>query len=127
VTVAIEPTNITGFTDGVWTGEVRVLETTTGMWIHVTGTNAAWFANSNPFAVLDYHFVLNNAQPVENSDDVIIQWESGSNQTYTIRSSTNLTSGFSVLATNIAATPPLNSYTVTAASAENHFFGVEEE
>jgi len=41
----------------------------------------------------------------------VIQWSSVSNRTYDVQFSTNLLDGFSVLITNLPATPPVNVYT----------------
>jgi hypothetical protein len=43
--------------------------------------------------------------------DVVIRWTSSANYRYTVRHSTNLVNGFSVLQGNIQGTPPMNSYT----------------
>ena len=41
----------------------------------------------------------------------VVTWDSASNKQYDLFRSTNLMSGFSPIATNVAATPPLNSHT----------------
>lgn len=44
---------------------------------------------------------------------IVLQWPSSSNRTYSVLESTNLVEGFSELAAGIAGTPPMNVYTVT--------------
>lgn len=46
---------------------------------------------------------------------VTIQWASVANRYYSVARSTNLLTGFSVISSNIAATPPLNTFTDTNA------------
>lgn len=55
----------------------------------------------------------------------VVTWPSASNRIYQLHRSTNLaevSGGFGVLATNLNATPPLNTYTDTTAGAEGPYF-----
>lgn len=53
----------------------------------------------------------------------VLTWASVSNKTYFIQSTTNLATGFnSTITSNIAATPPFNTYTNTASSGPAFFF-----
>ena len=56
----------------------------------------------------------------------IVRWASASNRTYTINYTTNLMESFSVLATNVVGTPPVNEYSHTIA-AFHTFYRVELE
>jgi hypothetical protein len=53
---------------------------------------------------------------------VEVQWSSVADKSYTIQRSSNLTSGFTVLATNQAATAPLNTYRDATATGPGPFF-----
>ena len=44
----------------------------------------------------------------------VVRWQSVSNKTYALHRSTNLVTGFSVVVSNLAASPPVNVYTDTA-------------
>jgi len=54
----------------------------------------------------------------------IIRWSSVTNHIYTLHVSTNLQAGFSVLTTNIMATPSMNTYTDSVQNAEKRFWKV---
>ena len=58
-------------------------------------------------------------------DGFVVQWSSASNKAYTVSRATNLGSAFAPLASNIAATPPLNSYTDLPPAADTLFYGVD--
>lgn len=51
------------------------------------------------------------------SNEVIISWSSLSNQQFAVRVSTNLNAGFTLLAEEVPASPPVNGYTATVSSA----------
>ncbi|NCC52586.1 MAG: hypothetical protein EOM20_15395 [Spartobacteria bacterium] len=127
VHVAIQPTNLTGFVHGVWTGMVRVLNAVDDVRLLAMGTNVYWSGSSIPFTVKDYLFVLNSEQVNAGNGEVVLTWQSGTSGTYRVLASTGLVHGFSVLATNLPATPPLNSYTGVLDAANQRFFCVQEE
>jgi len=54
----------------------------------------------------------------------VVRWSSIANHTYTIHFSTNLLTGFSVLESNILATPVINSYTDTVTTLPRRFWKV---
>jgi hypothetical protein len=56
-------------------------------------------------------------------DRVVLNWQSSSNAVYTIRGSSNLIS-WTELATDLPATAPLNTQTVTVSEAAVHFFRI---
>ena len=59
---------------------------------------------------------------------VVVRWSSETNRSYRLERSSNLLWGFtSVLLTNIAATPPTNSVTVTNAPVENGWYRIGVE
>jgi hypothetical protein len=55
---------------------------------------------------------------------IVIRWSSVANHHYTIHFSTNLLTGFSVLQSNLPATPPMNSYTDSMATTSQKFWKV---
>jgi len=55
---------------------------------------------------------------------VVLRWSSVTNHLYTIHASTNLLTGFSVLQGNVAATPPVNSYTNFIPDASTRFWRI---
>ena len=55
--------------------------------------------------------------PISGGAVPTIQWSSVAGKTYTLHKSTNLQVGFTILADNLAATPPLNTYTDPTPSA----------
>ena len=60
--------------------------------------------------------------------DAVISWDSASNATYQVDRSTDLIQGFTeVLATNVPATPPLNSYTDTVSGVDDAAYRIQEE
>ncbi len=127
VHATIQPTNLTGFVNGVWTGMVRVLNTATDVRLTAVGTNSYWEGSSVPFTVKDYLFVLNSERVNAGSGQVVLNWQSGTSGTYRVLASTGLVQGFSVLASNLPATPPMNSYTGALGAAGQRFFYVQEE
>jgi len=57
----------------------------------------------------------------------VLQWSSATGRTYAVAASTNLMTGFVSVATNIAATPVMNVYTVFWGGAHSSYFAVEVE
>jgi hypothetical protein len=56
----------------------------------------------------------------------ILRWQSATDQTYTVKATTNLIRGFGLLvATNVAATPPINVYTDTVEGVIQKFYRIE--
>jgi hypothetical protein len=58
------------------------------------------------------------------TDEVIIEWASEADKTYSVSRAVNLLSGFELETTGIQATPPVNSYT-TVPPASISFYRVE--
>ena len=55
---------------------------------------------------------------------VVLQWPSVADRVYDVERATNLTSGFSALATNLAARTPMNSYTDVVDQASALFYRI---
>jgi hypothetical protein len=69
-------------------------------------------------------FVSSDVQPVDHA--VVLQWSSVTGRQYAVERMQHLESGtLQVLATNILATPTVNSYTDTTASGEAHFYRIK--
>lgn len=56
--------------------------------------------------------------------NMVLRWSSVTNHLYTIHSSTNLLTGFSVLQSNITATPSINSYTDSVQTIPSKFWKI---
>jgi len=126
-TVSVTPSNITEFTDGVWSGDILFQGIAKRMRLRaVADSNTYWTATAPDFAVRDYPFTMGLPQ-LETNGDTVLQWNSGTGQTYRVMSATNLLTPFAPVATNLPATPPLNRFTNTADSASPAFFRVQEE
>ena len=56
--------------------------------------------------------------------NLVLRWSSTTNKLYTIHHSTNLLTGFSVLQSNIPATPSINSYTQSVLTVPQKFWKI---
>jgi hypothetical protein len=56
------------------------------------------------------------------SDHIVLHWPSASNTLYTLLQSSNLTSPFSILASNLIAQPPTNSFLDTIGTTGSRFY-----
>lgn len=124
--VGVDPSNLTGFADGVWTGSLQFSNTTPRMRVQMYGTNRHWSGVSDEFAVKDYLFDV-AAPQVGDDGTCLVQWGSGPGAKYRILASTNPLAGFEILATNLAATPPMNTYTAAVGTTARRLFSVQEE
>ncbi|MFH0879558.1 MAG: IPT/TIG domain-containing protein, partial [Lentisphaerota bacterium] len=57
VEVRLEPTNLTGFVDGVWTGRVTALTTNAGIFLCVSDATHAWRGRSDRISILEECFI----------------------------------------------------------------------
>ena len=125
--VTIEPTNLTDFTDGVWTGAITTFNPAENVRLLVKTTNSYWNTESERFPIREYRFELGKPQFL-NDGSFVMSWGSGAGHTYRVMRSTNLQAGFTeAVATHLAATPPLNTFTNVPNSARSAFYRVEEE
>ena len=126
-TVSVTPSTVTEFTDGVWTGNILFQGTAKRMRLRgIVDSNAYWTALAPDFAVRDYPFVLAPPEQDPNGKPVL-QWTSGTGQTYSVMAATNPRALFTPVASNLPATPPLNGFTSAMESASSTFFRVQEE
>lgn len=99
--------------------------------IRVASTDQGLLSTQVVFAV----HVLDEVEPppeiqspnLPTTDGVVITWSSIANHQYTIHHSTNLLDGFTVLQSNIPATPAINTYTATVVSASQTFWLITTE
>lgn len=124
--VAVVPTNLTDFTDGVWTGTLTVLNAADNVRLFVKTTNSYWDTVVDRFPVRDYLFDV-TAPQIGPDGTCLLNWGSGTGFSYRILAFTNLLSDFEIVATNLPATPPLNTYTTAPNSAAQRFYRVQEE
>jgi len=126
-TVSVTPSNITEFVDGVWIGEILFQGTAKRMRLRATvDSNFYWTTTVPDFAVRNYPFALAPPQLATNGN-ALLQWTSGTGQTYSVMAATNLQTLFTPVASNLPATPPLNVYTATPDSSPASFFSIHEE
>ena len=69
-------------------------------------------------------FTLNNSAP-NDAGDYILQWFSATGRTYAVSRVTNLMNDFSVLQSNLVATPPQNAYTDAVGTEVSAFYRVK--
>ena len=126
-TVSVTPSHITEFTNGVWTGELLFQGTAKRMRLRATvDSNFYWATTVPDFAVRDYPFAMATPQLATNGN-ALLQWTSGTGQTYSVMAATNLRTVFTPVASNLPATPPLNIYTTETDSVPASFFRIHEE
>ena len=124
--VAIVPTNLADFSGGAWTGSLAALDAADNVRILVKTTNAYWDTETPRFPVREYLFDL--AAPRFHGNGLFsLGWGSGTGYTYRVMRSSSLPAGFVPIATNLQATPPINTFTGAAAFPSPSFFRVEEE
>lgn len=71
-----------------------------------------YLADTSPVAI--HSFFSTGTRPAETAGAITVEWPSAAQRTYSVQGAADLHSGWSPLATNIPATPPLNVYTTTA-------------
>jgi hypothetical protein len=81
---------------------------------YVAGTNPR-----DPHSAFALNAVLSPASPFQ------LQWPSVAGKTYNIWRATNLLTGFTLLATNLPATPPLNFFPDSRSSEGSVFYRLE--
>jgi hypothetical protein len=76
-------------------------------------------AGTNPN---DNTSLLRMVQPQQVGPELVVRWSSASNRSYELLSSSNLASGYGTVASNIAATPPANAWTVPVTIADQLYY-----
>jgi len=74
-------------------------------------------------------FGVESIESGEAPDGFVVRWASATNRLYSVERSTNLTEAtpFSPLASQLPATPPMNTYTDSAPQTGQAFYRVETE
>ena len=124
--VALSPTHLTDFTNGVWSGTLTASNAADNVRILVHTTNAYWDTETPRFPIRDYLFDLAAPHLLPDGSPVL-GWGSGTGRSYRVMHSSHLPDGFSPLATNLPSTPPLNTFTAAPDSSPSTFFRIEEE
>ena len=87
---------------------------------------AEWLAGTNPTNAASCLRVL--APILTTTNTVVVRWPSVSGRTYRLERATNLIAGFdTVVRSNIAATPPINSAPDTMPQSKPYYYRVELE
>jgi len=66
-------------------------------------------------------FALASPGDAESADDFVLRWYSVAGKSYSVLRCTDLSGGFSSMATGIPARPPMNAYTTTVTSASAYY------
>ena len=99
--------------------------------IRIRTTDQGGLTHENAFTIA----VTDVAEPppvvqepsIAQNGTVVLRWSSSTNHLYTIYYSTNLLNGFSVLQSNILATPVVNSFTDALHGAKQGFWKISTE
>jgi len=96
--------------------------------IRTTDQGGLWYEEGVAVAIADVSEPPPEFESVTVGDtDVVLQWSSIANHSYTLYGSTNLPAGFSELLTDIPATPPMNTHTGTVNGVSAKFWQVTTE
>jgi len=79
-----------------------------------------WLTGSNPTNAHSF-FAITNFVP-RAGNKFVLTWPSAAGRAYHIQRATNLALPFSIIATNVPATPPVNSYTDTPPASPNLYY-----
>lgn len=92
--------------------------------VRTTDPGALWYEKAFTITVTDVEEPSPVMQCPEFLSDrtVVIRWSSLTNHRYSVHHSTNLLAGFSVLRSNLEATPPCNSYTDAVHGVQQKFW-----
>lgn len=80
------------------------------------------WAGTDPWNAASFFDVEEAERTDWNGEGVVVRWSSVADKSYRLLRSTNLLSGFCVLVPDVAATPPVNIWTDTTATADGPYF-----
>lgn len=94
--------------------------------VRTTDQGGLWCEQAFAISVLDVYEPPPelSAPLISPEGQAVLTWSSVPNHVYAVLQSTNLSGGFSPLATNIPATPPINSYTDSITGLASKFWKV---
>ena len=87
--------------------------------------DAEWRAGTHALETADVFEIISVERSDGPSDEVVIRWAGVEGKRYTVRGSTDLGSGFEVLATDVPGVSPITSFTNRSHRAGPTFFRVE--
>ncbi len=92
-------------------------------------TRDEWLAGTSALdAQSALAFGLHNSAPIITEEGVVLRWPSVEGRTYRIMCASDLVAGFTqVVATGIAATPPMNSYSFPPVASPSAIYRIEVE
>jgi hypothetical protein len=73
----------------------------------------------------DSTLAIEEGQPALTGNGFVIKWSSAAGKLYSVERSPDLTQGFNTVATNISATPPMNTYTDTVGTSGLYFYRIQ--
>lgn len=102
-------------------------ETRSNYSIRVISTDQGGLSTQKVFAVAVTDFdesPVFTAPSLQTNDTLVLHWVSITNHLYSVYGTTNMTTAFSLLQSNITATPSVNSYTDTLHGARQKFWKI---
>jgi hypothetical protein len=73
----------------------------------------------------DGYSLLELAQPLRQGGELVIYWSSVTGRQYAVYFATNLPGAINFVTSNLAATPPVNAFTVTAVGVDQRFYFIQ--
>ena len=95
--------------------------------VRSTDPGGLWIEQPFTITVTAVPLVLDAPQIAPGGGEAVLQWSSLPNRFYTVLQSSNLSTGFSPLQTNLPATPPMNSYTDSVTGVAMKFWKVSAQ
>ena len=95
--------------------------------VRSTDQGGLWIEQPFTITVTAVPLVLDAPQIAPGGGEAVLQWSSLPNRFYTVLQSSNLSTGFSPLQTNLPATPPMNSYTDSVTGVAMKFWKVSAQ
>ena len=128
VEVPVAPSDLTGFTDGEWIGNVVLQRTNESVrMLAGDGEHAGWETSTDRFAVRDYVLDLVGWWREEEGGPLRLAWNSFTGRTYRVMQAASLPGVFEEVAGGIPADPPQNVFEPSEGENPRGFFRIEEE
>jgi len=128
VEVPVAPSNLTGFADGEWTGNVVLQQKNESVRLLAGDEeHAGWETATGRFAVRDYVLELVGWQREEEGGPLRLIWSSFAGRTYRVMKAASLPGAFEEVAVGIPADPPQNVFEPSEGENPRGFYRIEEE